>query len=418
MSDAVVIGAGIAGLTAALRLAQGGARVTLVAGGLGGLPLSQGSIDIMGYAPDVVSRPLDAIAERAEASPDHPYARLGAPAVRDAVTWFADALPEGWLVGDPERNMRLPTAVGVARPTALAPPSLAAGDLRPGHAFAVVGLRVVKDFHPGIVAHNITRAALEGGGQVTAREAWIDMAFRSGEADSSPVTVARALDDPATRRRFSAALLTAAGDADVIAVPAVLGLNDPTAWQDICSRIGRPVAEIPTPPPCVPGMRLATVLTDLVRQSGVRVIVGGWVVDHGVSDGRVAWVATNAAGRDRRYPARAIVLAPGGFESGALHVDSYWHVTERVLGLPVVAPPEDVPILDRTAGPDQPLFLSGLAVDDDMRVVHPGGTEPVYPNVHAVGGILAGAIRWAEKSGEGIAIASAVRAADAILKEL
>ena len=32
------------------------------------------------------------------------------------------------------------------------------------------------------------------------------------------------------------------------------------------------------------------------------------------------------------------------------------------------------------------------------------------------GGILAGATRWTEKSGEGIALASAVAAADSILK--
>ena len=34
------------------------------------------------------------------------------------------------------------------------------------------------------------------------------------------------------------------------------------------------------------------------------------------------------------------------------------------------------------------------------------------------GGILAGAVRWNEKSGEGIAAGSAVKAADAIVEEL
>ncbi|MDN6557348.1 MAG: FAD-binding protein, partial [Acidipropionibacterium acidipropionici] len=52
----VVIGAGIAGLTAALRLRRAGARVTQVTKGLGGIQLSQGTIDILGYTPDRVSR--------------------------------------------------------------------------------------------------------------------------------------------------------------------------------------------------------------------------------------------------------------------------------------------------------------------------------------------------------------------------
>ena len=56
----------------------------------------------------------------------------------------------------------------------------------------------------------------------------------------------------------------------------------------------------------------------------------------------------------------------------------------------------------------------GVETDDTMLVRHPG-CDPVYTNLYAAGGILAGATRWQEKSGEGIAVASAVRAADSIL---
>ena len=41
----------------------------------------------------------------------------------------------------------------------------------------------------------------------------------------------------------------------------------------------------------------------------------------------------------------------------------------------------------------------------------------MYENLYAVGGLLAGAIRWREKSGEGIALASALAAADSILED-
>lgn len=57
MSRVVVIGAGLAGLTAALRLARAGARVTLATKGPGGLQLSQGTIDILGYSPERVRAP-------------------------------------------------------------------------------------------------------------------------------------------------------------------------------------------------------------------------------------------------------------------------------------------------------------------------------------------------------------------------
>ena len=48
--SSTVIGAGIAGLTAAIRLREAGHQVTLMSKGIGGLQLSQGSIDVLGYA--------------------------------------------------------------------------------------------------------------------------------------------------------------------------------------------------------------------------------------------------------------------------------------------------------------------------------------------------------------------------------
>ncbi|MDR0990187.1 MAG: hypothetical protein LBL92_02315, partial [Propionibacteriaceae bacterium] len=64
--------------------------------------------------------------------------------------------------------------------------------------------------------------------------------------------------------------------------------------------------------------------------------------------------------------------------------------------------------------PDQALFRIGVAVDPAMRVLDSQGT-PVYDNLHAAGSLLGGAIRWSEKSGEGIAIGSAWAATSAIL---
>ena len=50
--DAVVIGAGSAGLTAATLLAEGGARVCVLAKGIGSTHLAPGTVDVLGYAPD------------------------------------------------------------------------------------------------------------------------------------------------------------------------------------------------------------------------------------------------------------------------------------------------------------------------------------------------------------------------------
>ena len=132
--DAVVIGAGTAGLVAGARLAEGGARVCVLSKGIGSTHLAPGTIDVLGYAPERVSlaaRPRSTSSPPSR--PDHPYALLGRDAVAEAVRWFSERVAAGPLpgyryVGDLERNMLLPTAVGALRPSALVPETMAAGD--------------------------------------------------------------------------------------------------------------------------------------------------------------------------------------------------------------------------------------------------------------------------------------------------
>lgn len=413
MTRVVVIGAGVAGLTAAIRLANAGARVALLNKGTGGLQLSQGTIDILGYAPDRVDRPLDALADFAAANPGHPYATLSADSVAAGVNYLAELLGPDLLVGDPAVNLQLPTAVGAVRPTALAAPSMLAGACVADADFTIVGLAQLKDFYPELVADNLARTDLPGGGRLSARSVMVDFPARDGEVDSTALTYARALDDAGYRDRFAAAVKRVIGDAGTVGLPAILGLDDRTACRDLAATIGAEVFEIPLVPPSVPGMRLNRALTELAKAAGVRVVPGSKVTGFSADSGTVRSVQLATAGGARTFAADAFVLATGGFESGALHADSYHNVHESVFDLPLRIPEGHLVHGDYWGDP-QPLFTVGVETTDSMLARHPGG-DPVYDNLYAVGGILAGATRWQEKSGEGIAAASAVVAADAIL---
>jgi len=416
-----VIGAGVAGLTAALRLARAGLNVTLLTKGVGGLQLSQGTVDVLGYSPTDpatrVANPLAAVAELAVADPKHPYAVIGVDAVRTGLAFLHEELGEQLLVGDPETNQLFPTAVGAIRPTCLAQPSMLAGICMDGARFAIVGLRRLKDFHAELIAGNLARTPLPDGGHVSARHLTIDVPARPREVDSSGLTYARAFDDPEFRARFAAELRPELRPEETVGLPAVLGLKDPTAWSHLADLLDHPVFEIPLPPPSVPGMRLNNALMAAARAAGVRVINGSFVDTPVHSGGRLVSVNVETAGAPRTITGDVFVLATGGFESGALTLDSYGEVTERVLGLPL-AGLDAAPLLHGDYwGGEQPLFRVGVAVDPSMRVTSPDGSA-VPDNLWAAGGILAGAVRWTEKSGEGIAVGSAVKAADAIVEEL
>lgn len=414
MNDVVVIGAGLAGLTAATRLAESGRSTLLISFGVGGLHLSPGVVDVLGYSPTLVTRPLDAIADVA---PDHPYRQLGAERVAAALAWLRHTVGADWFVGDAVHNVLLPTAVGALRPTALAPQTMAAGAVDDGTRYLIVGLRALKDFHAGLIAANLARAATPGGGVVAARSITLTANPRPTEADVSPVAFARAMDEGGFATILAAELAPLVQVGETVGMPAVLGLrNAPAVWSALQRQIGAPLFEIPTPPPSLAGMRLGDRLTRALNAAGGRIVMGSQVTGASHRGGRITTVTADTAGRARHYETRSVVLATGGFESGALAVDSYGAVHERVLDLPLVGLPADgSPPFEPDYWAEHPLFRAGVAVDTAMRPVGANGA-PVYENLYAVGGLLAGAVRWREKSGEGIALASALAAADSIIE--
>ena len=544
MTRVLVIGAGLAGLISAIRLARGGAEVTLVAKGLGGLPISPGVIDVWGYQMDETARtqrdlrddppvrlgvelvdqshlsdervtaeapaapgaqaanrravlvgggpgqastlpparnsvppPLwtpvvDPVAAVSAAPDWHPYSVIGVDAVRAGLELLS-ALSDGLLVGEPNKNLWLPTAVGALRPTCLAQVSMSTPDLLEpvnsrkrdklassssespdstdfehlgtslshnlsGRPLAIVGLRRLKDFNPALIAGNLARTPLPDGTRLTARPLMIDVPARPGEADSSALTYARAFDEPGFALRVAAALRPLLDDGEAVGFPAVLGLHDREVWRTLADELGHPVFEIPLPPPSVPGLRLNDTLTAAAKAAGVRFVLGSAVVGLQTDADRVTSVTLDTAGHPTRLTADAYVLATGGFESGGLALDSHGTLTEPTFNLPVwterhaarsrsshasggscgfaqddgKAETHNGSFNDDPWAP-QPLFASGLRVDTAMRPLDAAG-RPVHTNVHAAGGLLAGAQRWLELSGDGIALGSAIAAADAI----
>jgi len=405
--DAVVIGAGTAGLVAGARLAEGGARVCVLAKGVGSTHLAPATVDVLGYAPSRVSSPAAAFEEFATARPDHPYTRLGFDAIAESVRWFSERvaagpLPEYRYVGDLERNTLLPTAVGALRPSALVPETMAAGDAAAHGRVCIVGTRSLRDFHSALCATNLRRAGLD------ARSVEIEIEVE--RADQNTLGLARMFDDPKWRAAFAGRLALKLQAHESVGMPAMLGLRDPHgAWSDVQHRLGRPVFEIPGLPPSVPGIRLYEILRSALRRAGGRLVLGAEVVSAERDGSRVTSVATASAGHDARYAAPWFVLASGGFGSGGIELDSRWAAHERVLGLELRGVPE--PGQPRFLGDylaEQPMARVGVAVDGELRAE---GAE----NVVVAGAALPGAVPWREGSGEGIALASGSHAAQLVL---
>ena len=132
-------------------------------------------------------------------------------------------------------------------------------------------------------------------------------------------------------------------------------------------------------------------------------MLGAEVVAFDRDGSRVTSVATRAAGHDARYAAPWFVLAAGGFDSGAIELDSRWATHERVLGLPLRGlPATEEPRFVGDYLSEQPMARVGVAVDGELRAE---GAENVRGcrGRASGGGALARGVGRGDRAGERLA---------------
>ncbi len=413
-ADVVVIGAGLSGLTAAIELAERGARVHLTAKGMAATHWAHGGFDVA--APPEAESSAQGV-ETLRTIQGHPYGILHVdvgPAL-DAQTARLAAAGLAYR-GDLSSPLRpIPTAVGGLRPAAILPAGQAAvlEPWSPDEGLFLLGIHRFRDAWPGFAARNLARQPWAGGpARIEGGAATLPGLESLHNLNS--LTLARLFDTAAWRRRALDAMRAAlpATGSWRIAVPAVLGLDDHAAvLAEAVARLGRPVFEIPTLPPSIPGLRLYQALRQRTIELGVATQIG-FGVEGLIRDGRrIVAVETHAAARPLRIRAGAVVLATGGIAGGGLRGGRDGSLTEAVAGLPVAAPDRAGWLSGDLWGREGvALEAAGIRVDDQLRPVAADGEVPIE-NLRVVGSALAGMRYLSERCGDGVAMASAHRAA-------
>jgi glycerol-3-phosphate dehydrogenase subunit B len=401
-ADVVVVGAGPAGLASATRLAEAGRQVLLLARGNGFTHWGPGAVDVLGRVGGrPVERPLEAVDRLPEG---HPYHLVGQAAIRDGLEWFARFADEAGLAhaGDLETNRRQVTAFGTLRPTCLVPEP-AAAPLQ--GRVAVVNFAGFRDFSPALCADHLRREGFDATPASAPLPAWDHDRYFTG------VELARAIDDAGFRRRLAPGLARAAAGAEVVVVPAVLGLDrGHEPWADLQALVGAPLVEAATAPPSIPGLRLFAAYRARLDALGVRWRFGFPAVGVERDGERVTAVRSEGASRVQATRCQELVLATGGVAGNGVEANRDGTLTEQVAGLPVDGFEDRLAFQGGRFLGDHPLAAAGVRVDAELRPVD-GAGEPLLANVRCVGGLLAAHDPTTEGSREGVALATAARVA-------
>ncbi|MDG5775458.1 glycerol-3-phosphate dehydrogenase subunit GlpB [Haloarculaceae archaeon H-GB2-1] len=411
--DVLVVGGGLAGITAAIAGAREGATVRLVSATKSTLRQASGLIDVLGYLPDgtgPVVDPFDAVADLPEG---HPYERAGPDALADGLALFDDLAGDHYRGSHTDRNALVPTTGGTVKPTARYPATVEPGLASREEATLLVGFEGTTDFEPSLAATHLDAAGVP----FEVRAATVSFPDVTAE-DATATRFAHLLDeDPGVRDRLAERVKPHLAGESRVGFPAVLGQEGPESVRtSLAEALGASVFEIPTGPPSVPGLRLENLLHDALADEGVRVEQGNPVVDFDATEDRVETVTVDRVGNRVPYAADQYVLATGGLVGGGVEADRE-QVSEPVFDCHVPHPADRYEWFEDDAFGEHAFARFGVDVDAQLRPLAADGTTE-YENLRAAGAVLGGADFAAEKSGSGVSLATGFAAGRRAATEL
>ena len=391
--DIIVLGAGVAGLTAGMRLAAAGLKVALVTAGEPTACLSTGCIDLCSSD----ENPLRGI----EGLPAvHPFHFIAPDTIRQALADFQEFMVEPGLpyTGSTDKNRRVLSAIGTFKTTCLTPSTMKASAQHEDEKIHIITFAGLKDFYPSYITSRLQNASFS--------------TYDAGAATT--MGIATQFEDEAFLDAFILWLEQLCITEDKIAFPAVLGLESSAdIVRKIEYRLERLVFEIPTIPPSMPGRRLFNALKDRFRRKG-GVIYWGWPVIGVEKAGRqIEAVIAESQGRPISLNARAFILATGSFVGGGLHARRD-RIIEKVFDLPVFVPGKWEAWYDQDYfSQNHGIGKAGILVDSSFRPL-----DCPWENIFACGAVLAHLDALKNGCGNGFALASAYAAAASCMEYL
>ncbi len=412
--DTIIIGGGLSGLVCGIRLQKAGKKCAIISAGQSAMHFSSGTFDLLGRMPDgkPVEKPFEAIGDLNE---NHPYRVLG----DKAVSRYAEAAPAFFgacgikVTGSAAENSWRITPTGERRPAWLTLSDfteLKSKDEKIGKKALIVNILGYLDFNTKFLADSFEKQGTVC--RIVSLQLDEMERLRKNPSEMRSTNIARVMDRDGIWEKAARQIKEMIKDEDVVVLPAVFGLKDGAVVDMMRVIIGVKTIFIATMPPSVPGIRAQMTLKSEFEKAGGRFFLGDSVKEAEFGeDGLVKSVKTANFGDISVY-ADNFVLATGSFFSKGL-IATPDKVYEPVFGIDLAYEENRADWFDRNFRKKQNYISFGAVTDSNMNVSIEGRK---IGNLYAIGSLLGGCNALYEGCGGGVAIVSAMAAADAILE--
>ncbi|MDO4949894.1 MAG: anaerobic glycerol-3-phosphate dehydrogenase subunit GlpB [Bacteroidales bacterium] len=405
--DTIVIGGGLSGLMAGINLMQRGQHCLIISSGQSALHFFSGSMELYG----VEGNPMEAIAQLPAS---HPYAKIGidnVQAIVDTVKPFFQEI--GFILnGDSRMNHYRITPMGFLKPVWLTMEEYAHVTDKenfPWHQAALINIEGFLDFHASFLA-----AGLEKWG-VESRIANVTLPqlehIRRNPTEMRSTNIAKVLTGDVIQR-LAAEINLATNDAEVVIMPAVVGLYGKEEVNSLKDKVYKPLRFIPTMPPSVPGIRMQIALRHFFQKIGGVYLLGDSVESGIIRKNRLLGISTSNHG-EMRFEADNYIMATGSFFSHGLKASAD-AIYEPVLGLDTAFSGPRSKWYHEKLFAEQPYMKFGIATDDEFHALKDG---IALQNVYVAGAGLSGFDAIKEGCGAGVSITTAIHVANTIINK-
>lgn len=411
--DTIIIGGGLAGLTCGIRLQKKGVKCAIVSAGQSALHFSSGSFDLLNALPDgtPVGNPLE---EVAKVGASHPYAKICGKFGLYAAEAKKQLSDCGIAVeGDASANHFRITPMGTLKRTWLTFSDFTALDSEnalSGKKVLIATFAGFLDFNTKFVADSFEARGAQC--KIIAVNLPEMQRIRKSPTEMRSANIARILENTNTLNALLSTLKENSNGFDVVALPAVFGLNSSEPVKVLKDGLDVPVCLVPTMPPSVPGIRTQQRLRHEFERLGGVYMLGDSVVKAEFNGNRMVCVYTVNHG-NIGLSAKTFVLASGSFFSNGLTArpDS---IIETTFGFDVDFDADRASWFDQVLFKKQNYMTFGVSTDENFRVKKNGN---VQENVYAVGSVLSGFNALHEGCGAGVAMLTALYVADNLKNE-